>query len=205
LIGRAISFNKNVVLHHNVMTAVAVHGAVRSNAIEHIPFDPDVAGGIVAVDAHHPLAVRAADMVEEIPSNDIPLIAGIATEIPGRSVVGVEGNMMNVVVFEKMIVAVGVDRLEIRVVDLVVGHPVAATIHNHTGCPRFVSAVEIMNAAVRDKVSSGHKVLLAPAPQDDSARTGVIDFATFDDMVFAGISVPDGIEVHVRMETPDLP
>ena len=104
-----------------------------------------------------------------------------------------------------MIVAMDQNRLEVRVVYLVVSHQIAATVHDHPRRTRLVSAVEIMNAAVRHDVFSGYEVLLASAPQYDPSRSGVVYFASFDDMLLTGISISDGIEIHVRMETSDLP
>jgi hypothetical protein len=64
----------------------------------------------------------------------ITSVTGVAADIPGRGVIGIQGNMMNIVVFKKVVISPYIYSLPFRIINFAMSYSIPATI-DINGCP----------------------------------------------------------------------
>ncbi|MFM1943117.1 MAG: hypothetical protein RI897_2099 [Verrucomicrobiota bacterium] len=188
-----MAIEEDVILDLVITAAAEEDGAL--DVFEEVAGDGGAADTVVHVDAHGAHA-DAAGIVDEIMDDTVAAVGPIAAGVDGAYVAGFEGDVMDFVEFDAVVIAREEDGAMGMVVDEVVAGEVADAAELDGGDVAFGPPALVMEVVVLDEVGCGFEGGTVAAGEDDATVAGVEDIAV-EDFVIGSSGDGDAVVTEV--------
>ncbi len=176
----AVEFDGVVAVHEDVIDHLVVAAAAQERGalhlVEDVAEDLGAADAVVHVHAHRAHA-HAAGVVDEVVADAVAAVGVVAPGVDGADVAGLQGDVVNLVELDEVVVAVEEDCAVRMVVDEVVRGALADAADQHRRHIALGPAALAREMAVLDEVSAGLQRLAVAAVHRNAAVAGVEDVA----------------------------
>ncbi len=165
---------------HDLAVPAAADERRAGHLIEHVAGNLRAAVHVVQVHAHAAAALEAVDVVQVVVPDHRAPHRPIAPGIDRAGIVRLEAHVVDFVQLDHVIVAAKADGLVRRVVDQIVGNPVADAVHRNAGAVHRLETAVVMDVVVFGVQPGRCQRLAIAAGKRDPAFSHLIDVAPDD-------------------------